>query len=76
MTVYCRKAVTKSWSETVLSSSRHSGEQPFYLMKNIEELEILLSEGSIKMVANNPEQEEAEEEVSVNYSGEELRDRL
>jgi DNA polymerase-3 subunit beta len=24
------------------------------------------------MVANNPEQEEAEEEVSVNYSGEEL----
>ena len=33
---------------------------------------VLLSEGSIKMVANNPEQEEAEEEVSVNYSGEEL----
>lgn len=33
---------------------------------------ILLSEGSIKMVANNPEQEEAEEEVSVNYSGEDL----
>ena len=33
---------------------------------------ILLSEGSIKMVANNPAQEEAEEEVSVNYSGEDL----
>ena len=33
---------------------------------------ILLSEGSIKMVANNPEQEEAEEEVSVTYSGEDL----
>jgi len=33
---------------------------------------VLLSEGSIKMVANNPEQEEAEEEVSVNYSGEDL----
>jgi DNA polymerase-3 subunit beta len=33
---------------------------------------IMLSEGSIKMVANNPEQEEAEEEVSVNYSGEDL----
>ena len=33
---------------------------------------ILLAEGSIKMVANNPEQEEAEEEVSVNYSGEDL----
>jgi DNA polymerase-3 subunit beta len=33
---------------------------------------ILLSEGFIKMVANNPEQEEAEEEVSVNYSGEDL----
>jgi len=33
---------------------------------------ISLSSGSIKMVANNPEQEEAEEEVSVNYSGEDL----
>ena len=33
---------------------------------------ILLSEGSIKMVANNPEQEEAEEEVTVAYSGEDL----
>ena len=33
---------------------------------------ILLSEGSIKMVANNPEQEEAEEEVTVTYSGEDL----
>jgi DNA polymerase-3 subunit beta len=33
---------------------------------------VLLSGGSIKMVANNPEQEEAEEEVSVNYSGEDL----
>ena len=33
---------------------------------------ILLSNGSVKMVANNPEQEEAEEEVSVNYSGDDL----
>jgi DNA polymerase-3 subunit beta len=33
---------------------------------------ILLSNGAIKMVANNPEQEEAEEEVSVNYQGEDL----
>jgi DNA polymerase-3 subunit beta len=33
---------------------------------------IMLSEGAIKMVANNPEQEEAEEEVSVNYSGDNL----
>ena len=29
-------------------------------------------QSTIKMVANNPEQEEAEEEVSVNYSGEDL----
>lgn len=31
-----------------------------------------LSPGSLKMVANNPEQEEAEEVVNVNYDGEEL----
>ena len=33
---------------------------------------ILLSDGAIKMVANNPEQEEAEEEVTVNYVGDDL----
>ena len=33
---------------------------------------VLLSSGSLKMIANNPEQEEAEEEVSVEYLGEDL----
>jgi len=33
---------------------------------------IMLSNGAIKMVANNPEQEEAEEEVGVDYAGDEL----
>jgi len=33
---------------------------------------VLLSSGSLKMIANNPEQEEAEEEVSVDYSGDDL----
>jgi DNA polymerase-3 subunit beta len=33
---------------------------------------VLLSDGSLKMFANNPEQEEAEEEVSVDYPGEDL----
>ena len=33
---------------------------------------IMLSSGAIKMVANNPEQEEAEEEVGVDYAGDEL----
>ena len=33
---------------------------------------IMLSEGAIRMVANNPEQEEAEEEVSVDYTGDDL----
>jgi len=33
---------------------------------------IMLSNGAIKMVANNPEQEEAEEEVGVDYGGDEL----
>jgi DNA polymerase-3 subunit beta len=33
---------------------------------------VMISEGCMKMVANNPEQEQAEEEVSVSYSGEPL----
>ncbi|MAJ86573.1 MAG: DNA polymerase III subunit beta [Cellvibrionales bacterium TMED148] len=33
---------------------------------------VLLSSGSLKMIANNPEQEEAEEEMSVDYSGDDL----
>ncbi len=33
---------------------------------------ILLSSGALKMVANNPEQEEAEEEATVNYAGDDL----
>lgn len=33
---------------------------------------LLLSEGTMTIVANNPEQEEAEEEVSVDYSGDTL----
>ena len=33
---------------------------------------VTVSEGSMKIVANNPEQEQAEEEVSVIYSGESL----
>ena len=33
---------------------------------------IQLSDGNMKIVANNPEQEEAEEEVSVDYTGHEL----
>ena len=32
----------------------------------------MLSSGAIKMVANNPEQEEAEEEVGVDYAGDDL----
>ena len=32
----------------------------------------MLSSGSLKMIANNPEQEEAEEEISVDYSGDDL----
>ncbi len=33
---------------------------------------LLLSDGQLKMVANNPEQEEAEEELTVSYSSEDL----
>ncbi len=33
---------------------------------------LILDEGSMRILANNPEQEEAEEELEVQYSGEEL----
>ena len=33
---------------------------------------LMLSNGLLKIVANNPEQEEAEEEIGVNYNGEDL----
>jgi len=35
-------------------------------------IRMLLSQGEIKIIANNPDQEEAEESVSVDYSGEAL----
>ena len=44
----------------ILSNEKYSG------------VRIQLAEGSLRIQANNPEQEEAEEEVSVDYSGGEL----
>ena len=35
-------------------------------------MRVQLSEGSLRIVANNPEQEEAEEEVSVDFNGQPL----
>ena len=56
-----RSGLKQAFSRTaILSNEKYRG------------VRILLSEGVLKMVANNPEQEEAEEEVTVTYSGDSL----
>ncbi len=56
-----RAELKQAFSRTaILSNEKYRG------------VRILLSNGVIKMVANNPEQEEAEEEVTVNYAGDDL----
>ena len=40
--------------------------------KNIEELKFILSKDNLKICANNPSKESAEEEISVDYSGDDL----
>jgi DNA polymerase-3 subunit beta len=52
-----RQAFTRA---AILSNEKYRG------------VRITLTDGLLKIVANNPEQEEAEEEVAVNYSGESL----
>lgn len=56
-----RAELKQAFSRTaILSNEKYRG------------VRLKLTNGSLVMVANNPEQEEAEEEVSVNYNGEEL----
>lgn len=56
-----REDLRKAFSRTaILSNEKYRG------------VRLLLSEGSVTIVANNPEQEEAEEIVSLEYSGESL----
>ncbi len=64
----CNKAVCGSRQElrqafartSILSNEKYRG------------IRLVLSDGSLQIVANNPEQEEAEETVSVDYNGEKL----
>jgi DNA polymerase-3 subunit beta len=56
-----REALRQAFSRTaILSNEKYRG------------VRVLLDGGKITMVANNPEQEEAEEQVSVDYSGDKL----
>ena len=56
-----RLELRQAFSRTsILSNEKYKG------------VRLLLSNGVLRMVANNPEQEEAEEEVSVDYGGEDL----
>ena len=41
-------------------------------MKNIEGLGFILSKDNLKICANNPSKESAEEEISVEYAGNDL----
>jgi DNA polymerase-3 subunit beta len=56
-----REELKQAFSRTaILSNEKYRG------------VRLLLSENSVQIIANNPEQEEAEETVSVDYSGESL----
>ncbi len=56
-----REELKHAFSRTaILSNEKYRG------------VRLLLSEGQLTLVANNPEQEEAQEEVTVNYSSDEL----
>ncbi len=56
-----REELRNAFSRTaILSNEKYRG------------VRLLLSQGQLTLVANNPEQEEAQEEVNVNYSSEEL----
>lgn len=56
-----RLALKQAFARTsILSNEKYRG------------VRLLLSDGLLTMVANNPEQEEAEEQVSVDYSGDSL----
>ena len=56
-----REELKNAFSRTaILSNEKYRG------------VRLLLSEGQLTLVANNPEQEEAQEEVTVNYSSDEL----
>jgi DNA polymerase-3 subunit beta len=56
-----RLALKQAFARTsILSNEKYRG------------VRLLLSDGVLTMVANNPEQEEAEEQVSVDYSGDSL----
>ncbi len=56
-----REGLRQAFSRTaILSNEKYRG------------VRVLLSENTLSLTANNPEQEQAEEEFNVNYSGEEL----
>lgn len=56
-----RDGLRSAFSRTaILSNEKYRG------------VRLLLSQGLLTLVANNPEQEEAQEDVTVNYSGDEL----
>lgn len=56
-----RQELKQAFSRTaILSNEKYRG------------VRLQLTAGQLKMVANNPEQEEAQEEVTINYGGEEL----
>lgn len=57
-----RDGLRQAFSRTaILSNEKYRG------------VRLLLTDDCLKLVANNPEQEEAEEEVTVDYKGEELK---
>lgn len=65
------KTRTNIWKQVAISSSRRLLARQFSLTK-FRGVRLYVSENQLKITANNPEQEEAEEILDVTYSGAEM----
>ncbi len=63
---------TSIWKLAVICSSRRLPVRQFSLTRNSRGVRLYVSENQLKITANNPEQEEAEEILDVTYSGAEM----
>lgn len=68
---YCRRIRTSIWKPVAISSNRHLLVRRSSLTK-FRGVRLYVSENQLKITANNPEQEEAEEILDVSYHGTEL----
>ena len=74
-----RRVLPKDGDKIIIEASKdllktHFLGRQFYPTKNFKGVRLNLSDNELKITANNPEQEEAEEIVDIDYQGGELGD--